>query len=253
MHPPQKFSAKRQSSTSSGWWRPSPGLIWQWHLTELPVDTSINVDVYDIDIFDNDASVVQAIHDKGRRVIGYFSAGSWENWRPDSNQFPPEVIGRDYEGWPGEKWLDIRQIDQLAPILCARFDLCRQKGFDGVEPDNMEIYTSNTGFPLVYDDQLKFALWLADEAHARGLAIGQKNASDQVAALVDVYDFAIIEDAFYDGWAEQMLPYIQAGKAVFAAEYTDMGVDFESARVWGHQHGFSFILKNRNLNAWRKA
>ena len=58
------------------------------------------------------------------------------------------------------------------PSCCARLDLCKAKGFDAVEPDNMEIYTNDTGFPLTYEDQLKFALWLADEAHKRGLAIG---------------------------------------------------------------------------------
>jgi hypothetical protein len=55
------------------------------------------------------------------------------------------VIGNDYEGWPGEKWLDIRQIDQLAPIMRARLDACRAKGFDGIEPDNIDEYTNDTG------------------------------------------------------------------------------------------------------------
>ena len=71
--------------------------------------------------------------------------------------------------------------------MLARLDLCKAKGFDALEPDNMEIYTNDTGFPLTYEDQLKFALWLADETHKRGLAIGQKNASDQVSQLCLLY------------------------------------------------------------------
>ena len=64
------------------------------------------------------------------------------------------------------------------------------------------------------------------------------------------FDFAITEDAFYYGWAEDMLPFIASGKPVFAAEYTDMRVDFDAACKWGKENQFSFILKQRQLDAW---
>jgi len=236
---------------SKDWWRPIVGLTWQWQLSEPPVDTSVDADVYDIDIFDNDASVVADLHAKGRKVIGYINVGSWEDWRPDKDRFPPEVFGRDYDGWPGEKWLDIRQIDKLAPIMRARLDLCKAIGFEAVEPDNMEIHTNDTGFPISYEDQLKYALWLAEEAHKRGLAIGVKNASDQVKDLVDHFDFAITEDAFVYGWAEKMKPFIEAGKPVFAAEYDDTGVDFAVACKKAKELCFSLIQKHRILTAYR--
>lgn len=240
------------SPGSASWWRPAPGLSWQWQLGDDEINTSVKADVYDVDLY-IDQSVIDELHVQGRRVICYISVGSWEDWRPDAGRFPPEVLGKDYEGWPGEKWLDIRRIDLLAPIMFARLDLCAAKGFDAVEPDNMEIYTNDTGFPLTSEDQLRYALWLAEAAHARGLAIGQKNASDQVGDLVDVYDFAITEDAFYYNWAGEMLAFIQAGKPVFAAEYTDMDVDFRAACAWGRAHNVSFILKNRDLDAWMES
>jgi len=199
-----------------------------------------------------DPSVVEAFHKKGTRAICYISVGSYEDWRPDTGQFPAEVLGKDYEGWSGEKWLDIRRIDLLAPIMLRRLDECAAKGFDAVEPDNMEIFNNDTGFPLTYADQLRYALWLAEESHRRSLAIGQKNAPDQVKELVEVFDFAITEDAFYYGWAEEMLPYIQAGKPVFAAEYTDLDGDFEAFCKQSRQLGFSTILKQRDLDAWLK-
>ena len=161
-------------------------------------------------------------------------------------------MGKNYEGWKGERWLDIRRIDLLAPIMLARFDLCKAKGFDALEPDNMQIWDNNTGFPLTYDDQLKYALWLADEAHKRGLAIGMKNAPDQVKDLVNVYDFAITEDAFFYGWALKMNPFIEAGKPVFAAEYTDLKGDFESFCKKSKELKFNTILKHRGLDAWMK-
>ena len=85
--------------------------------------------MYDIDMFSNDVSVVQSLHSKGRYVVCYISAGSVEDWRSDAGQFPREVIGNDYAGWPGEKWLDIRRIDVLGPIMEKRLDECKSKGF----------------------------------------------------------------------------------------------------------------------------
>jgi Glycoside-hydrolase family GH114 len=148
--------------------------------------------------------------------------------------------------------LDIRQIDKLAPIMLERLDLCQAKGFDALEPDNMDIYTNDTGFPLTYADQLRYALWFADEAHKRGLAIGVKNAPDQVKDLVEHFDFAITEDAFYYRWAEDMLPFIEAGKPVFAAEYTDLSGNFAEYCELAKPMGLSVILKQRQLNAWLK-
>lgn len=245
---PMKPYPSSSSTPASDWWHPAPGLSWQWQLGD-EVDPSYQVDVYDIDLY-ADQSIIDSLHKRGIKVICYISVGSWENWRPDADQFPEEVLGRDYEGWKGEKWLDIRRLDLLTPIMRQRFDLCSEKGFDAIEPDNMEIYTNRTRFPLTYQDQLTYAIWLASEAHSRGLAIGQKNAPDMTADLVNLYDFAITEDAHYYGWADELIPYIKAGKPVFAAEYTDMDVDFKAACRWGSSEKFSFILKNRDLDAW---
>jgi hypothetical protein len=242
---------QQTSASSHPWWAPAAGLTWQWQLSEPPVDLGLDAQVYDIDLFENDAAVVDSLHQMGRKVIGYISVGSWEDWRPDASQFPAEVLGKEYEGWPGERWLDIRQIDRLAPVLRSRLDLIRAKGFDAVEPDNIDIHRSRTGFSLTYADQLTFARWLAEEAHHRGLAIGLKNAPDMVKDTLDLFDFAITEDCFVHGWGEQMLPFIQAGKPVFAAEYTDTGVDFEAACAWGKQNNIHVILKNRILTSWR--
>ncbi len=234
---------------ATDWWHPTPGLTWQWQLDE-DLDTSLEADVYDIDLY-VDQSDINKLHDRGVKVICYISVGSWEDKRPDADQFPSEVLGNEYEGWPGERWLDIRRIDLLAPIMGARLDLCKAKGFDGVEPDNIEIHDNRTGFPLTYKDQLTYARWLVDEAHARGLAIGLKNAPDMVADSLSSFDFAITEDAFYYSWVDKMLPFIKAGKPVFAAEYTDMEVDFKAACAWGVQHNINFIQKNRILTAFR--
>jgi hypothetical protein len=230
------------------WWKPSPGLTWQIQFTgKLNMD--LYTDVIDLDM-DVDASTVDYYHQRGTKVICYISAGSYEDWRADADQFPDEVLGNDYQGWTGEKWLDIRQVDLLAPIMEARMDICAAKGFDAIEFDNLEIHTNDSGFPITYDDQLMYGMWLAEETHARGMAIGQKNAPDQALQLAGLFDFAIVEDAFYYGWEEEMLPYIKAGKPVFAIEYTDMHGDFDAFCEKSKALGFSTILKKRDLNSW---
>ncbi|MEJ2734341.1 MAG: endo alpha-1,4 polygalactosaminidase [Anaerolineae bacterium] len=237
------------------WWHPPVGTSWQWQLTGLPVDLSLDVDMYDIDLFDNEANSMAALHAQGRKVICYVSVGSWEDWRPDADQVPASALGNDYEGWPGEKWLDIRQIDLLAPIMSARLERCKAKGFDGIEPDNMDGYANDTGFPLTYQDQLDYNLWLAQEAHARGLSIGLKNDDEQVADLLPYFDWVLTEDCFAQDWCDEVVPFIAAGKAVFAAEYTDQwSVNQFLSQVCPQAGmlGFSAVLKNRDLDAqWR--
>ena len=243
-----KTSQWNAKSTS---WTPALRQSWQWQLSG-EIDLSTDAQVFDLDLFETDPQMVADLHAKGKWVICYINVGAWENWREDRELFPESILGMDYSGWKGERWLDIRQIDLLKPIMDARFDLCRQKGFDAVEPDNIDGYTNETGFPLTYDDQLQYNLWLAEEAHARGLMIGLKNNPDQVDDLVDVFDWAMTEDCFDQDWCEQMLAFVRAGKPVFAAEYTDTGVDFNAACAAAEGVNFNLILKNRELDAFRR-
>lgn len=208
------------------------------------------MDMYDIDIFDNDASVVASLHAQGRKVIGYFSAGSWEDWRPDADQFPPEVLGND-NGWPGEKWLDIRQLDVLGPIMEARMDLAAQKGFDGVEPDNVDGYSNKTGFPLTYQDQLNYNIFLANAAHERGLSVALKNDIEQIVDLEPYFDWALNEQCFQyrecDWPNGGLLNFINAGKAVMNVEYKLRTSKFcPQANAWN----FGSMKKNLDLDAW---
>jgi hypothetical protein len=207
-----------QDASGAGVWRPAPGTSWQWQLTS-PVDESVEAAVYDVDLFDNGSEVVASLHARGRKAICYLSAGSWEAWRPDAHRFPPQVLGRSLDGWPGERWLDVRRIDVLRPIVEDRLDLCRAKGFDGVEPDNVDGYANDSGFPLTAEDQLRYNVFLAAAAHARGLSVGLKNDLDQVEDLSPYFDWAVNEQCFEYDECEALEPFIAAGKAVFHVEY----------------------------------
>ena len=197
-----------------------------------------------------------ALHQQGRHAICYISVGSYEKWRPDASRFPRSVLGKAYVGWPGERWLDIRKIALLAPVMRARLDLCRAKGFDAVEPDNIDSYQTEggTGFPLTANDQLRYNRWIAAEAHSRGLSIGLKNDADQADALAPQFDWALTEDCFQQGWCNQEQPFLAAHKAVFAAEYSDVTSTDTFTGTYcprGTSQGYSPIYKNRDLGAFR--
>ena len=229
------------------WWRPPPGTTWQWQLSGS-IDTSYDVEMYDIDLFETPPQVIEQLQDAERVVICYFSAGSWEDWRPDAGDFPPTLVGEPLPGWPGERWLDIRQVEGLAPIMTARLDLAQDKGCDGVEPDNVDGYQNNSGFPLEYADQLSYNRWLAAQAHARGLSIGLKNDLEQVPDLVGDFDWALNEECFAYDECELLLPFIAAGKAVFGVEYELQAEDFCPQ---ANAMDFSFLQKHWELDAWR--
>lgn len=232
-------------------WKPAVKTSFQWDLTDH-VDQTVDADVFDIDLFENDKEVINALHDKGRRVICYISVGSWEDYRPDKDLFPDSVIGKDYQGWSGEKWLDIRQIELLAPIMRRRFDMCKEKGFDAVEPDNIDGYLQDTGFPLTYKDQIVYNKWLAGEVHIRGLSIGLKNDGEQAYDLIDVFDWALSEDCFADNWCEEFAIFPGSGKPVFMVEYTDKDMTLEKFCEKADKLSFNGILKNRELDAWHE-
>ncbi|MFD9126487.1 endo alpha-1,4 polygalactosaminidase [Kitasatospora sp. NPDC059571] len=228
-------------------WHPPAGVAWQWQLGGK-VDQSVDVPVYDIDGFENDAGVVSALHAKGRKVICYINVGAWESFRSDAGAFPESVRGSG-DGWDGERWLDIRQLDKLRTLMGARFDMCRDKGFDAVEPDLVEGYANKTGFPLTADDQLRFNRMIADLAHERGLGVGLKNDLAQIPALVDVFDFSVDEQCAEFDECAALTPFIKQNKAVLHVEYNVQPADFCGR---ARSLGLSSMAKHKELDAWRK-
>jgi hypothetical protein len=230
-------------------WIPPVSTTWQWQLTG-PLDLSVDVLMYDVDLFDTPAATVKELHRLGRKAICYISAGTREDWRPDAARFPAAVVGARLEGWTGERWLDIRRIDLIGPIIEARLDLCRDKGFDGVEPDNIDGYANRSGFPLAAADQLRFNKWIAAAAHARGLSVGLKNDLDQTEDLVADFDWALNEQCFEYKECDRLAPFTKAGKAVFVVEYSLPAASFcEEART----RRFNALRKRLSLDAHREA
>jgi len=232
-------------------WAPRPGDRLQIQYADYPPDMGVDAQIFALDLFETPQSSIDELHAVGKKVICYVSTGSWEEYRPDAGDFPADAIGKDYEGWPGEKWLDIRHYEKFADIMQARFDLAKSKGCDGIDADNMQNYQEeNTGFEFNAEDQLAYNIWLSGQAHQRGLSIGLKNDPEQAQELVSYFDWSLIEDCAVYDWCELLQPFTRAGKAVFQVEYSD---EFDSGALFcsaAGQNGYSAFLKNRELDGW---
>jgi hypothetical protein len=236
-------------------WKPKPGLRWQYQL-QGKVNTAIcaepasggacvRPDVWVIDLYTDsgttpNSAAVRRIHARKGHAVCYVDAGTWENWRPDAAKFPAKIRGKG-NGWPGERWLDIRAIDVLKPLITARVDKCVKAGFDAVDFDNVDGYGNDTGFQLTGAHQLAFNRMLANVVHKRGLAVGLKNDMAQARKLRADFDFAVNEQCFafhecsvYDSW-------IRSGRPVVQIEY-----EGDTARLCA-------AANTKNRDAMRKA
>lgn len=212
------------------WIKPTPFSTWQWQLQlQGNINTTYSVQLYDVDLFTISTSSIQALQAIGIKVICYFSAGSYEDFREDSNKFLPSDLGSTLDGFADERWLDIRSSN-VHTIMKDRLDTAKQKGCDGVEPDNMDGYLNNSGFALTANDQLAFNRFIANESHNRELSVGLKNDLDQIADLVDYFDFSVNEQCFEFQECNLLTPFIDNGKAVLNAEYADKFVTDETER-----------------------
>jgi hypothetical protein len=230
-----------------GCYAPPLDVVWQWQL-QGTVDTSVTADLFDVDGFENTKAFVKRLHDHGDAAICYISAGSWESFRPDASAFPESVKGAS-NGWPGERWLDIRRLRILRPIMDARIQMCADKGFDAIEFDTVDGYQNHTGFPLTAADQARYNVFLANRAHGLGLSAVLKNDLGQVRLLLPYFDFALNEQCFQYRECSKLTPFVAAGKAVLGVEYkTDPAVFCPKAAALG----FSFMKKKLSLRAWRE-
>ena len=249
-----------ESSVVRDWWRPraDENLRWYWQLQDA-IDTSHSVDVYDIDI-DTPQPVIDKLKARGVKLICYFSVGTVESFRTDASDFPKRAVGNPYTGYADERWLNIADIEALAPVMRDRLDRCAEKGFDGVEGDNVDAFyfdaqdaedsrQSGTGFGITEQQSQDYVLWLARESHLRGLAFGLKNAEALAESVVDQVDWVLTESCHVYNWCEQVQVVRRANKPVFMTEYAEYLDDFSPACELAKRLGYQAILRNTELTA----
>jgi hypothetical protein len=214
-----RVSGDAASAAPATTWTPQVTDQWEWQLGATTIDTKYDVKVYDIDMYDAlPANIISTLHGQGRVVVCYIDVGTAENWRADYGQFKPADLGNNVSGWPGEKWVDTRSTN-VRNIMAARIADAKTRGCDGVEPDNVDAYQNNPGFPLTAATQLDYNRFIATTVHAQGLKVALKNDVDQLATLAPSFDFAINEQCHQYSECGGYSVFTNAGKPVFNAEY----------------------------------
>ncbi len=245
------------STAFSALFAPKVGVTWNTMLSLLPSEEQANnqdYHVWDFDGLEAPKSLVQTFQAKGHPVICYFSAGTWENWRSDADEFPKSALGKKLGDWPGERWLNISD-PKVRDIMVQRIEVFQKKGCDGIDPDNVDGYSNPNGLGLTPEDSVNYLHFLAKEATSRGMSIGLKNAGSYVIKhVIDEMYWSVNEQCAEYHECETFQPFIKQGKPVFHIEYTGKRpappkVVKKACDAKGSE-GFSTIIKHLNLAQW---
>ncbi|SOE07177.1 Glycoside-hydrolase family GH114 [Streptomyces sp. Ag109_G2-15] len=157
----------------------------------------------------------------------------------ERSSWPADLLLRDARGKAviDEDWdeplLDLRtpaKRERVAERVNRWIDGCAKKGYDAVEPDNYDSYTRSHHL-LTAADATAFMRLLSRHAHARHLAVGQKNTAELAGQRRRAgLDFAVTEEC---GQYDECEVYAKAfDDRVVDIEYTDSGLRKALAR-WG--------------------
>ncbi|EST35778.1 endo alpha-1,4 polygalactosaminidase [Streptomyces roseochromogenus] len=170
----------------------------------------------------------------------------------ERSSWPAGLLLRDAHGravidedW-NEALLDIgtpAKRERVAQRVNQWIDGCARKGFDAVEPDNYDSYTRSHHL-LTAADATAFMTLLSRHAHARHLAVAQKNTAELAGARKRAgLDFAVTEEC---GQYDECGVYAKAfDDRVVDIEYTDTGLRSALAR-WGDR--LSIVRRDRNVS-----
>ncbi|PNH40995.1 hypothetical protein VD0004_g6062 [Verticillium dahliae] len=251
------------STSRESLWQPEAGASWQIVLIkpiEVPAsgDVTPDVDAFDIDLFDNSDETFSRLREAGKKVICYFSAGSWEDWRDDKDDFGDDNLGKELDGWPGEKWVDVAS-DGVRNVMKKRIQLAANRGCDAIDPDNVDGFQNDNGLGLTKEDAVDFVKFLSETALQYNMSTGLKNAGSIIPDVLEDVHFSVNEQCVQFSECETFAPFIKDNKPVFHIEYPKDAPSVSSTaskRVCtptgeaAGTDGFSTVIKKMNLDGW---
>jgi len=228
--------------------KPEPLTTWQIQLTGT-LDTTVDARVYISDI-STPTLVIRSLHNAGRIVICYFSAGTMENFRVDAPRFPADSLGTPLPNYPDERFVDVRHATVRA-IMQDRLAEAARVECDGVHPSGLAAFGASTGFDFTRADQLAYNRWLASAAHALGLSIGLVDGDASLSQeLLGDFDWKVVFSCLASNCAAAA-PFVGARKAAFLIEYGDE-TRVPEVCPKARDLGLSAIIKkNADLDAFR--
>lgn len=222
-------------------------VAWQYQLVG-DVDPAIDAELFVIDLFDVEPALLVDLHARGKVVVAYLSAGTFEPFRQDAAEFPDAALGNALSAYPDEAWLDVRDPTVRA-LMAARLTLARDKGFDGVLLTNLTAYLSDSGFALGASEQDAYTTWLAAETQGRKLRAGMSGDFERSAELAPHFDFAIHFGCIARADCAELAPLASLGKPVF-----DVETEGDAAEVCAlaAEQGVNVLLKPSGFGAYRE-
>ncbi|GFP56429.1 hypothetical protein ACSS6W_006711 [Trichoderma asperelloides] len=245
-------------------WQPSVNATWQIVLQgAIQLDNTTttpdpDVSIFDLDLFVNNATTFETLQRDGKKVICYFSAGSYENFRPDKDRFNESDLGKPLDGWPDERWLNLSSPN-VRSIMKDRIALAWSKGCDAIDPDNVDGYQNDNGLNLTQQDSIDFLQFLHGVASSYHMAIGLKNAGDIIPNVLDFINFSVNEQCAQYSECTTFEPFIKAGKPVFHIEYPKGAPTIDPSQaadlcshsgIGAGSANFSTVLKKMNLDGF---
>jgi hypothetical protein len=180
--------------------------------------------------------------------------------RPDEqSNWPQDLVLTelgDDPNWGGEYLIDIstaEKREEAAAWVKPMLETCAEKGFKGVEFDNLDSWTRFDGTPIADEvpfekaEAVAYATLLVADAHALGLAAAQKNTTDlsRSEAREQIgFDFAIAEEC---GRYKECQRYrANYGNLVFVIEYRkkDFKKDCKKKKL---RKKLSIVLRDVNV------
>ena len=171
------------------------------------------------------------------------ATGWWQSNHPDlllKTSSGAPVIDQNWN----EQLLDVStdaKRAELAQVESGWIASCAAKGFQAIEPDNLDSYSRSQNL-LTADDDAVMATQLARLAHAKGLAIAQKNTTEFLPRAHQIgFDFAV---------SEQCGDYGECGgyASTYAGHVVDVEYDDSGFTNACHDFGEKIAIVRRDQN-----
>jgi hypothetical protein len=214
---------------------PEAGARWLAQL-DGAVDTAQMADFFYLDPEQQPPGGLASLHEQGRHYLCYLSAGTVENFRDDAELFPERAVGNVMQGFPNERWLDVRDAE-VQRLMALRIQRLAQAGCDGVVPASLTGYAAESGFDLSVADTLRYARFLAEQLHAAGLSAGLTGPAELTAELWSSFDFGLAISCVRGSQCAEFGVFATAKKPVL---YLEVGAEGEALELCNSADALGF-------------
>jgi hypothetical protein len=229
---------------------PAADSAWQAQLSGA-IDPELSVELFYLDPDSNEPGALARLKEQEKHYVCYLSAGTFEPWRADANEFPERVRGNALENYPEEQWLDVRDAT-VRQLMSDRVAALALEGCEGIVPESMEVHAADTGFDLTLYDALDYAGWFVERIHAAGISAGLHGPSVLTTSLAMAADWGLAVACVEPSGCSEFQPLVELGKPVLHVEFGDEETAPDVCRS-AERLGFDALIKRESFDAFRIA